>query len=40
MNYAQTEYEVIKKVGSKVCNFRMKYYEEDADGAVINGVGG
>jgi hypothetical protein len=40
MNCAQTEYEVIKKVGRKVCNFRMKHYEEDHDGAVINGVGG
>jgi len=40
MNYAQTEYEVIKKVGSKICNFRMKYFEEDDSGAVINGVGG
>jgi hypothetical protein len=40
MNCAQTEYEVIKKVGRKVCNFRMKSYEEDHEGAIINGVGG
>ena len=37
MNYAQTEYEVVKKVGRKICNFRMKYMEEDAAGAFING---
>ena len=35
-----TEYDVVKKVARKVNNFKLKEYEEDHEGAVINGVGG
>ena len=35
-NLAQTEYDVIKKVARKVCNWRIKYFLEDTMGAVIN----
>jgi hypothetical protein len=37
MNVACTEYEVIKKVGRKICNFRLKEFEEDHDGAITKG---
>lgn len=40
MNVAQTEYDVIKKVARKVCNWRLKYFEEDHEGAIRKGVGG
>jgi hypothetical protein len=33
----QTEYDVIRKVARKVCGWRLKYFEEDHDGAVKNG---
>ena len=34
MNVAQTEYEVIRKVARKVCNWKLKFFEEDHEGAV------
>lgn len=40
MNAAQTEYEVIRKVGRKICNFRLKDFEEDDAGAIKGGQGG
>lgn len=40
VNVAQTEYDVIKKVARKVCNWRLKYFEEDHEGAIRKGVGG
>ena len=40
MNVFCTEYEVVKKVAKKVCNFRLKEIEEDHEGGVIKGVGG
>ena len=39
-NLAQTEYDVIKKVARKVCNWRIKYFLEDTMGAIINYEGG
>jgi hypothetical protein len=39
INVAQTEYDVIKKVARKICNWRLKYFWEDSEGAVINGEG-
>lgn len=40
INVSQTEYDVIKKVARKVCNWRLKYFLEDHDGAVLKGEGG
>lgn len=37
INVGQTEYDVIKKVARKICNWRLKYFEEDHEGAVRNG---
>jgi len=37
INVGQTEYDVIKKVARKVCNWRLKYFEEDHEGAIRNG---
>lgn len=37
INVAQTRYEVISKVARKVCNWRMRNYLEDEDGAVKRG---
>ena len=34
MNVACTEYDVIKKVAKKTCGLKLRYYEEDHDGAV------
>lgn len=36
----QTEYDVIRKVARKVCNWKLKYFEEDHEGAVRNGESG
>ena len=30
----------MKKAASKLCNWRLRYYQEDADGAVKNGESG
>ena len=41
MNYAQTEYEVIRKVGKKVMDFKCIELQEDHEGAVNrHGEGG
>ena len=40
MNVMQTQYDVIKKVGKRVCNYQLKFYREDHDGAVRKGEGG
>lgn len=37
INVGQTEYDVVKKVARKDCNWRLKYFEEDHEGAVRNG---
>lgn len=37
MNVYCTEYEVVKKVGRKVLNFRLKNFREDHDGAIRHG---
>ena len=37
MNIACTEYEIIEKVAKKCNNFRIKEFEEDHDGAIVNG---
>ena len=40
MNVYCTEYDIVKKVAKKVCNFRIKEIEEDHEGGVYKGVGG
>ena len=40
MNVACTEYEVIKRVARRMLGFRLKEYEEDHEGSIINGEGG
>ena len=37
MNVYCTEYEVIKKVGRKLCNYKLKEFKEDNEGGVIKG---
>ena len=37
MNVYCTEYDVIKKVGRKVLNWKLKEYKEDHDGAIRRG---
>jgi hypothetical protein len=36
VNVACTEYDVVKKVAKRVLNARLRYYEEDHEGAVVN----
>jgi len=40
MNVACTEYEVIKRVARRMLGFRLKEYDEDHEGRIINGEGG
>lgn len=40
MNVACTEYEVIKRVARRMLGFRLKEYDEDHEGSIINGEGG
>ena len=40
INVYCTEYEIVRKVSKRVCNFRMKEIEEDHEGAVVKGQGG
>ena len=40
INVMQTEYDVIRKVARKICNWRLKYFEEDWEGAIKNGETG
>ena len=37
MNVHCTEYDVVSRVAKKLCNFRIKEYEEDHDGGIIHG---
>ena len=37
MNVYNTEYDVVKKVGNKILNFRLKKFREDHDGAIRHG---
>ena len=37
---AQTRYDVVKKVARKHCNWRLRNFEEDADGAIRKGEHG
>jgi len=37
MNIACTEYDIIEKVAKRLMNFRIKEFEEDHDGAIVNG---
>jgi hypothetical protein len=34
-----TEYDVVEKVAKKVLDAKLKYFEEDHEGAIINGEG-
>lgn len=40
INVAQTRYDIIKKVAKRVCNWRLRYFIEDEDGAVSKGERG
>ena len=40
MNVACTEYDIVKRVARKHLEYRLKNYEEDHDGSIINGEGG
>ena len=39
MNVYCTEYDVVEKVAKKVLDAKLKYFEEDHEGAIINGEG-
>lgn len=39
MNVHCTEYDIVSRVAKKLLNFRIRDYEEDHDGAVVNGEG-
>jgi hypothetical protein len=39
MNVACTEYDVVMRVAKKYLNYRLKEFEEDHEGAVVNGEG-
>ena len=40
VNVFCTEYDIVQKTAKKVLDARLKYYEEDHEGAIINGEGG
>lgn len=40
INVACTEYDVVKRVAKKSQGWRLKEFEEDHEGAIINGEGG
>jgi len=40
INTACTQYDVVRKVARKMCNFKIKEWDEDHEGAVKKGVGG
>ena len=40
INTACTQYDVIRKTARKVCNFKVKEWDEDHEGAVKKGEGG
>ena len=37
MNVNCTDYDVVKKVGRKVCQFKLRYYQEDHEGGIRRG---
>ena len=39
VNVACTEYDVVKKVARRTLNARLRQYEEDHEGAVVNNEG-
>ncbi len=39
VNVYCTEYDVVEKVAKKILNAKLKYYEEDHEGAIVNGEG-
>jgi hypothetical protein len=39
MNVFCTEYDIVKRVARKHLDYRLKNYEEDHEGAVVNGEG-
>lgn len=40
MNTYCTEYDVVKKAGRKACNFKLREYREDHEGAIRRGEHG
>jgi hypothetical protein len=40
MNVAQTQYDVVRKAGKNMCNFKLKVWREDHEGAIRKGKGG
>jgi hypothetical protein len=40
MNVACTEYDVVKRVAKKNLNFRLKEFDEDHEGAIVQDQGG
>jgi|TARA_B110000305_G_C19411744_1_gene625824 hypothetical protein len=40
MNVCCTEYEIVKRVAKRIVGYRIKEYEEDHEGGIINGEGG
>jgi len=36
MNVNCTEYDVVSRVAKKLCNFRIKEFDEDHDGGINN----
>ena len=39
MNVCCTEYEIVKRVAKRIVGYRIKEYEEDHEGGIINGEG-
>jgi len=39
MNVACTQYDIVMRVAKKMLDYRLKMYDEDHDGAYINGEG-
>lgn len=37
INVSSTRYDIVKKVARQVCNWRLKHFEEDCDGAIVKG---
>lgn len=36
MNVACTEYDIVRRVSKKILGYRIKEYEEDHEGAIVN----
>jgi hypothetical protein len=39
MNVFNSEYDIVKRVARRQLDYRLKEYEEDHEGAVVNGEG-